>query len=262
MGDMTEDRVYDADAGTTEVVVAAGVGVMSVSVSAGRIGRFGVARRCSPRDVAAGDGRLAVATAEDVLLRHEGAFEPAGFGPAVAVGIRKSVLAADDRGGIARLDRETGDWTVLGRVDAGVRAIDGPLLATDSGVYRVVGDGDDAAVEPAGLETANDVAARGPLAATDAGLYALGNGWMRALEGRFGAVAAASRERAYAVGESFYRRHGGHWGAVDLPVDDPVVDAAVADRAYAITEGGTLLAGPEWRFRSLGVAGIAGIAAV
>jgi hypothetical protein len=263
MGDMAEDRVYDDDAGTTEVVVAAGIGVVSVSVSAGRVGRFGVARRCSPRDVAADESRLAVATAEDVLLRREGAFEPAGFGPAVAVGVRGGgVLAADEDGRIARRDPGADAWTDVDTVDASVRAIDGSLVATDAGVYRVRGDGDDAAVEPAGLETANDVAARGPFAATDAGLYALGNGWMQALGGRFGAVAAASREHVYAAGEGFHRRRDGDWRAVELPTDETIADVTVAERAYAITGAGTLLVGPEWRARSLGVGDVAGIAVV
>jgi hypothetical protein len=269
MSDITEKRVHDDDAGTTEVIVAAGIGVVSVSVSAGRIGRFRVAHRCSPRDVAAGDGRLAVATAEDVLLRREGEFTPAGFGPAVAVGTHEgAVLAAGDDGRIARHDHDADGWTDtdtldadgwtgIDTLDARVRAIDGALLATDAGVYRV---GDDAAIRAAGLDAATDVAAAGPYAATDAGLYTLGNGWMRAIEDSIEAVAAASREHAYAVGGGLYGHHDGDWRAVDLPADRPVADVAVDEHAYAITEGGTLLAGPDWRSRSLGVAEVAGIA--
>jgi hypothetical protein len=272
MSDITEKRVHDDDTGTTEVIVAAGIGVVSVSVSAGRIGRFGVAHRCSPRDVAAADGRLAVATAEDVLLRREGAFTPAGFGPAVAVGVHEgAVLAADGDGRIARHDHgadgrtdadalDADGWTDTDTLDTWVRAMDGPLLATDTGVYRV--GGDDAAIRPAGLNAATDVAAAGPYVATDTGLYTLGNGWMRTMEDPIEAVAAASREHAYAVGEGLHRHHDGGWRVVDLPPDRSVADVAVDEHAYAITEGGTLLAGPDWRSRSLGVAEVAGIAVV
>jgi len=279
MNDITEKRVYDDDAGVTEVFVAAGIGVVSVSISADRVGRFGVVRRCSPRDVAGGDGLLAVATDEDVLVRdHRGptsdddAFASTAFGPASAVGVRNgTVLAGDGDGRIVRRGGE--GWADVGTIDASVVAIDGPLLATDDGVYRVRGEGDDTAVEPAGLEAANDVAARGPFAAADDGLYALGNGWMREVEGRFGAVAATSREHAHAAvlpedtddarqhsDGAFYERHDGGWRAVDLPVEGPIADVAEGERPYALTIEGTLLIGPEWRSRSLGVDDIVGIA--
>jgi hypothetical protein len=266
MTDIAEKRVHDDDAGTTEVVIAAGIGVVSVSASSGRIGRFGVVHRCSPRAVAAGGDLLAVATTEDVLCRRTDAFVPTGFGPAVAVGVHEgAVLAADDGGRIARREVDGDGWTAVGTVDASVRAIDGPLLATDAGVYRVRTD--DAAIDAAGLESANDVAAGGPFVATDAGLYVLGNGWMEVLAGRFDAVAATTRERACAAGSEgddasagAFVREGGEWRSVDLPTDQVVADVAMADRAYAITEAGTLLAGPEWRSRSLGVDGVVGMA--
>ena len=267
MSDMTEDRVYGNDAGTTEVFVAAGIGVVSVSVSADRIGRFGVTRRCSPRDIAGGDGRLAVAAEEDVLVRQEGEFVRTGFGSAVAVGVHGgAVLAADPDGRVAR--RAGGKWSTLATLDASVRAIDGPLLATDRGVHRIGGDGDGNddgdVIRPAGLEAVNDVAARGPYAATDEGLYTLGNGWMAEIEGQFGTV-AASREHAYAAGSpragdaGLHERRDGGWRPVDLPIDGAVADV-VGGRGYAITERGTLLSAPDWRSRSLGVRGVVGIA--
>jgi hypothetical protein len=263
MGDMAEDRVYGDDGGTTEVIIAAGIGIVSVSVSGDRIGRFGVTQRCSPRDVAAADGLLAVATEENVLLRREGTFAPTGFGPAVAVGVGDGgLLAADGDARIARRGYDGDTWSTVGIVDGDVLAIDDALLATDAGVYRVHGEGEDASIRPAELEAANDVAARGPFAATDAGLYALGNGWVRAIDGRFDVVAAASREHACAAGKAFYERNGGDWRVVDPPTDDPVVGVAVGKRTYVITEGGALLVGPEWRSRSLGVDGVAGIAVV
>jgi len=269
MGDMAEDRVYRDDAGTTEVVVAAGIGVVSVSVANGRIGRFGVSHRCTPRDIAAAPALLAVATDENVLLRQEGAFVPSGFGPAVAVGIREgAVLAATADGRIARLADGEGAWTDLGTVDAEVHAMDGALLATDAGVYRLRSDGDRVTIRSAGLAAANDVASRGPFAATDTGLYVLKNGWMQAMESRFTAVAAASRERAYAVSRATEATCGtavqeyaeGDWRTIDTPADGPVADVALAESAYAITESGTLLVAPEWRSRSLGVDGVVGIA--
>jgi hypothetical protein len=261
VSDITEKRVYGDEAGVTEVVVAAGIGVVTVSVSAGRIGRFGVTHRCSPRDVAAGDGLLAVATDESVLRREGEEFVTTGFGPAVAVGIREgAILAADEDGRVARLGHGGNAWTDVGTVDADVRSIDGPLLATDAGVYRSSTEGDDTTIEPAGLDAANDVAARGPYVATDGGLYALGNGWMRAIEGEFETVAAASRERACAAGGRVYEREGGTWRAIDRSTADPVVDVAVGDRGYAVTESGTLLAGHDWGSRSLGVREVVGVA--
>jgi hypothetical protein len=268
MTDITEKRVHDDDTGATEVIVAAGIGVVSVSVSAGRVGRFGVTHRCSPRDLAAGEGRLAVATDRDVLVREDEGFVATGFGPAVAVGTRTgAILAADADGTIARLKH--GDtWTGLGAVDTGVLAIDGSLLATGGGVYRIRGEGGDATLKPAGLETANDVAARGPYVATEEGLYALGNGWTEAIKGEFVSVTATSRERACTAGcgdrsgGTVYDRDEAGWQAVDLSTDRSVVDVALGTRAYAVTENGTLFAGPEWRSRSLGVDGVVGITVV
>jgi hypothetical protein len=261
VSDITEKRVHDDDAGATEVIVAAGIGIVSVSVSAGRIGRFGVTHRCTPRDVAAGDGILAVATDEAVLRREGEEFVTTGFGSAVAVGVRDgTVLAAGENGRIARLEHGGGAWTDVGTVNADVRSINGPLLATDAGVYRLGTEKEDTTIEPAGLDAVNDVAARGPYAATEEGLYALGNGWMQVIEGQVGAVAAASRERACAAGEGVYEREGGTWRAVDLPTTDHVVDVAMGERAYAVTGSGTLLAGHDWRARALGVHEVIGVA--
>jgi hypothetical protein len=260
MSDITEKRVHDDDAGATEVVVAAGIGIVSVSVSGGHIGRFGVAHRCTPRDVAGGEGVLTVATEEGVLRREGEAFVATGFGPAVAVGVREgSILAAGEGGRIARLERGGDAWTDLGTVDAAVRAVDGALVATEAGVYRVRTGRDGGAVEPVGLDAANDVAARGPYAATGTGLYALGNGWMEAIEGEFRAVAAASRERVCAAGDGVYVRDGDGWRTVDRSTADAVVGVAMGDRAYAVTGSGTVLAGHDWRSRSLGVREVVGI---
>ena len=260
MSDITEKRVHGDETGATEVFVAAGVGVVSVSVSAGRIGRFGLVHRCTPRDIAVGEGVLAVATDESVLRREGEEFVTTGFGPAVAVGVRGgTILAAGEDGQIARRERDGDTWTDL-TLDADVRSIDGLLLATDAGVYRIRTEDGGETVGPVGLDAVNDVAARGPYAATDTGLYALGNGWIRALEGKFETVAAASRERACATGGSVHERVGGTWQVVDHPTADHIVDVAMGDRGYAVTERGTLLAGYDRGSRSLGVREVVGVA--
>jgi hypothetical protein len=267
MSDMAEDRVYEEDAGAREVFVAAGIGVVAVSVSADRIGRFGVARRCSPRDVAAGDGLVAVATGEDVLVRQveseagdgDETFSRTGFGPAEAVGIRDgSILAAGNGGEIAVASE--GAWTTIGRVGGNVAAIDGSLIATDAGLYRIEADGSAERVRVGGFEVVNDVAAAGPFVATDAGLYALREEWQWELEGPCRAVSAASPDRAHAAGRGLYTCRDGDWTAVRTGGSEEVVDVATGERGYAVTEEGTLLVGPEWRSRALGLSDVVGIA--
>lgn len=278
--DVEEKRVYGDRTGKAELLVAASIGVVSVDVSGGRVGRFGVAHRCDPADVAAAGGRVAVATGEDVLLREPGdeAFEATGFGPAVAVGFDGDApVAAGPDGRVARLDAGPGGdpapdadagWTDLGHLDAEVRAVDGRILAAADGVHRLPG------LDFAGLDDARDVAATGPLAATGDGLYSLGNGWMDELEGEFlvaavggGRTRAATARTATAhaaTADAFYERLAGEWSAVDLPVDDPVADVAYGEAAYAITEHGSLIAGGEdgWHAQHLGVGGVVGCALI
>lgn len=266
MSDMAEDRVYGEGADARAVFVAAGIGVVAVSVSADRIGRFGVAHRCSPRDIAGGDGLVAVATDEDVFVyetvRDAGSraekFEGTGFGPAEAVGIRDgSVLAASDGGEVAV---GAGDeWTSIGRIEGNVVAIDGSLVATDAGLYRIEDDGGATRVRAGGFEVVTDVAADGSFVATDAGLYALSEAWQWELEGPCRAVSAASLERAHAACRWLYVRRDGDWNAARTGESGQVVDVATGDRGYAITEEGTLLVGPEWRSRALGLAEVVGI---
>lgn len=281
MGDIEEKRVYGDRAGKAELLVAAAIGVLEVEVSGARVGRFGIAHRCDPVDVAAGGGRVALATDEDVLVREPGndGFEATGFGPAVAVGFDGGVpVAAAPDGRVARLaiddEGAAGDrsddgheaprgWADLGLLDAEVRAVDGRLLAAADGVYRLPG------LEYAGLDDARDVAAAGPLAATGDGLYSLGNGWMDVLEGTF-EVAVASRDRARAARahaatpEAFYERRSGEdgWRTVELPVEEPVVGVAYGEVPYVVTEDGSAVAEDEdgWRAHSLGVEGVVGCA--
>lgn len=260
MDDIEEKRVFGERAGGTSLLVAAAVGVLSVGVSADRVGEFGVAHRCSPTDVAAAGGLVAVASDDDVLVRPPGGedFEPTGFGPAVAVGVETEgeVVAASDDGRLARLvtDATEPSWTDLGHLDAAVRAIDPPLLAAADGLHRLPG------LDYVGLEDANDVAAAGPLAATGEGLYSLGNGWMDELDGDF-RVAATDGERAHAAtGSALFERRDGDWREVDLPADGRVVDLAYVAVPFAVTRDGVVLAegGDGWRATPLGVDGVVG----
>ena len=241
------------------------------------VGGFTLQRRCTARDVAASAGRLAVATAEDVLVGTTDGLEPTGFGPATAVGYHDGPVAA----GEGRLARYEDGWETLIRL-ADVRAIDGDLVAAASGVHRLDGT-------PLGLEAVNDVSTAGrPLAATDAGLYYLANGWMTAVEGPFRAVARdADGETAHAAGERLYEREAerseasdessgrtdhregrhasrenGDWRPVELPVDERVAGVAYGEATYAVTAGGTFLAdaGDGWRHRSLGLPDVTGVA--
>ena len=165
---------------------------------------------------------------------------------------------ADDAEGAvdADVDAHGPAWTELGYIDAGIRAIDGRLLAAADGVYRLP------ALDFAGLDDARDVAAAGPLAATGDGLYSLGNGWMDELEGAFQAVTSDGRNAHAATQEAFYERRAGDWRAVELPEDGRVVDVAYGDAVYAVTADGSVVAEGEdgWRSHPLGVDGVVGCA--
>ncbi|PSQ43614.1 hypothetical protein BRD14_02855 [Halobacteriales archaeon SW_5_68_122] len=295
---LDEKRVYADREEATTAFVAAGAGVARVEVSADIVGEFALQRRCTARDVAASAGRLAVATAEDVLVGTVDGFEPTEFGPATSVGYHEGLVAA----GGERLARYHDDgWETLAEL-ADVRAIDGDLVAAADGVHRLDGT-------PLGLEAVNDVSTAGrPLAATDAGLYYLANGWMTAVEGSFRAVARdADGETAHAAGERLYEREserseasdepsgrrearakraprtgerraeraastdhreGRHasredeWRPVEVPVEKPVAGIAYGEATYAVTADGTFLAdaGDGWRHRSLGLPDVAGVA--
>ena len=265
---LEEKRVYAATSGRTEAFVACGVGLARVAVSDALVGEFGLVRRGDARDVAAGAGHLVLADDEDVHLAagtedDEPAFEPAGFGPATAVGVGvggsdRGVVAAGE-GRVARFDGE--GWTTLCELD-GVRAIDGDLLAAESGVHRLDGT-------HVGLDSARDVSSAGlPYAATRGGLYYLGNGWMDAHEGDFRVVASDGERTHAAADETLYERVGApdEWAAVDLSVEGRVVGVAHAETTYAVTAEGTLLAYDPaegaWRDRTLGLADARAIAVV
>lgn len=273
MSTITEKRVYADREGALEAYVASPVGVVRVRVNADVVGEFGLVARCDASDVDAGDGSLAVATAEDVLTapRESGdapadevAFEGTGFGPATAVGFADgTLLAASDDGSVAW--RRAGSWETLASLAASVRAIDGELVGAADGVYRAR----EGELDHAGLADVRDVSAAGvPLAATADGLYRLGNGWMKVLDGPVDAVAADPRtdpgslDRAHAAaGSTLYEHDDGEWRVL-AEADRPIVAVAHGEAVYAVTESGTFLAvgddGP--RSRSLGVADVAGLA--
>jgi len=263
---LDEKRMYGGKRPETTVYVAGGMGLTRVAVAGDQVGRFELASRDPVRDVAGGNGRLLVATEEDVLVGTGEAFEPTGFGPATAVGLNGArPLAAAPDGEVALLRGD--EWEPVGAVSE-PRAIDGGLLAAGDGVYRVTaGEGDVDGHAGSGLELlregpATDVAAAGSYAACPDGLYELPDQRLR--DGAHTAVAAeAAGERAHAVadGDLFARRDG--WGRCTLPVDESVVDIAYGESVYAVTGVGSLLvdADPEqtpdghggWRSRALGV---------
>jgi hypothetical protein len=286
-----EKRVFSSKAGKTVVFVATGVGVVVVDVSDDRVGGFAVDHRCAARDVAGRDGRIAVATDADVLLAP--GYEPTGFGPARAVGLADDrVVAVGEDGRVATLpfdatptpdtdldsdpnldsdpdldsdsdpDGGGGSWRTVGTV-ADVRAVDGRLVATDEGVFRVAG-GD---LRPAGLADVRDVAAGGPFAATGTGLFSLGNGWLEIEGGAWDVVdATVDGERAHAAGDAgVWRRtavDGGEWRPVDLPGDAPVGFAYGDGFVCTVTVDGTFLvdAGDGPRAQTLGLHDVGGVA--
>lgn len=294
MDSIEEKRVYGDREGAIEVYVASSIGVVRVRVAGDTVGEFGLCDRCNARDIAATDGAVAIATDEDVgILRLESrtgdeaadgsaddpTFVDAGFGPAVAVGYDGTdLVAAGPEGDVARLrsavdpDAAGRDWEFLeSDVVATVRSIDGDLVGTDTGVYRVHEGG----LDHAGLTDVRDVSAAGvPLAATADGLYKLGNGWMRTLEGGFETVAADPRTergrltRAHAVsGETIYEHDPDEetWLEYDRS-SEPIVGIGYGETVYAVTERGAfLLATPDggtgaWRSQTIGVGDVTGLA--
>jgi len=268
MSDMAEDRVYADRTGDDTLFLACDAGVARVAVANGRVGRFGMDRRCTPRDLATGPDWLAVATNEDVLVRRpDGEYVATGFGPAVAVGADGTdVLVADAEGGIARCLDPTDDdpeCLPIADVDAPIRAIDGRLVAAGDGVYRLTPDG----LDHAGLDDARDVSTAWlPLVATGEGLYRLGNGWLEARAGEATVVAGHPDGWAGAVIDGrTYEYAGDDWA--ELSLSEHPVALCHGERPYAVTADGTVLsrdpdALDEWRRRALGLPDVVAAVAV
>lgn len=242
------------------MLLAAEIGVVSVSVARGRVGGFGVRRRCRARDVAVVDGRVVAATADDVVVDGE----KTDFGTAVAVGGdgRGSALAADDGGGVSRWNGTT--WTPLGRITSAGTIAEGYVAASE-GLYRVERDGP--AREWAG--GVRDVAGGDrPVAATDSGVLERDGGWTDAIGVAARTVAVEPGGRGLAVGQGArLRRADGGWTRLpDLPTGTgtPVDCGVTADAAYVVTDAGTLhafgVSERSWRTHDLGVPGVGALA--
>ncbi|ELZ15916.1 hypothetical protein C478_04239 [Natrinema thermotolerans DSM 11552] len=275
MHSIEEKRVYGDREGAITAYVASAFGVVRVRVAGDTVGEFGLCERCEARGVATTDESVAIATGEDVRVAPledgdggEESFAETGFGPAVAVGADGGeLLAASPDGRVARRPAGATEWTTLtDETVASVRAIDGDLVGTEDGVYRI----HDGGLDHAGLTDVRDVSAAGvPLAATAEGLYKLGNGWMAVREGPFDAVSADPRSeqgtltRAHAVASEEVYGYAGddEWDA--LPdASEPIVDVGYGETVYAVTEDGTFLAAAEdgWRPHPIGVRDVTGLA--
>ncbi|WP_408956687.1 hypothetical protein [Natrinema sp. 74] len=287
MDSIEEKRVFGDREGALTAYVASAIGVVRVRVAGDTVGEFSLCERCTARGIAATPSSVAVATDEDVrafslkdgtdeagsdapVAAGDETFAETGFGPAVAVGYDGGdLLAAGPDGRVARRSRGTDEWTTLeSDFGAAVRAIDGDLLGTEDGVYRV----HDGGLDHAGLTDVRDVSAAGiPLAATADGLYKLGNGWLAVLEGAFETVAADPRSepgrlvRAHAVSDAVYEYAADdEWQPLEGASEpsDRVVDVGYGDTVYAVTADGTFLSASDggWRTRTLGVTDVAGLA--
>ena len=243
MSSLDEKRVHGANTQPTALFVASDIGLTRVAVAGERVGEIELRDRRPARDLTH-DGELAVATDEDVLIGE--ALAQTGFGPATAVGFRDGLVAAAPDGRVAR--RTDDEWHDVGTVET-VHAIDGDLLATDGGVYRLTDDG----LTHAGLDAVRDVATAGiPRAATATGLYRLGNGWMDDLDGDFRMV-SADGERAHAATPSEFYAHDDEWRPIGI--ERSVAAVAYAELVYAVAADGTLLIGTDddWRDHPLGI---------
>jgi hypothetical protein len=280
-----EKRVYAGSAGRTDAYVATGTGVVRVSLSADKVGAFDMVSRDPARDVAVlgRDGGaadlVAAATPEGLAVAAVGddpEFALVDDEPAVAVGSARgrdgTLTVARADGAVERVAFDEGETTVasttrLGSV-AEPRAVDGALIASADGVFRIGESG----LTDVGLDDARDVAGSGmPLAATGAGLYWLGNGWMTAREGDADAVAADGDGHAMAVVDGELLVHsdrGGEWGGeawavADLPVDETAVALGYGPGvSVAVTDAGSLCvdAGDGWRHQVIGVREVEGVA--
>lgn len=258
MDDIDEKRIFTEKTTERVAFVAAELGLLIVRLAADRVGDYGIAQRCSPHDLATSGTNIALA-AEDVYLGDETGIEPTDFGPSAAVGNHSGVVAASPEGDLARYTTSPPGWEALGTLD-GVTAIDGDLIGTESGVYRLP------ELTPVGLDQVRDIETNGiPLAATQTGLYRLGNGWMDVLAGDFQMVSGPADgdfPTYAATPTTCYEYRDGDWQSLELPTTAPIVDAAFGDCPYLLAADGTLIAnaGDGWRPHPVGITKAIGIA--
>ena len=284
MQTLTEKRVFGSKHGTTDLFVASDTGLLGVTVSADKIGEFGLAIRGETTAVAAGGAGILAGTPNGVQYSppdgastaQSRAFEAMGsdvddrivdltWGPDGPVAVTATRVWTPtgwptDTG--AAVDPDVA-WEIVGGDEPNeIRAVSGSLVAASDGVYRLV----DGGLDHVGLTAVRDIAAHGtPLAATDEGLFSLANGWQQVASGAFRRVGSDGHGHAHAIGDSVLHRSAStdDWVDDELPVDSPVVDVGYGGGVVAaITENGTLClaAGDGWRQQLLGVRGIAGIA--
>ncbi|PSP72226.1 hypothetical protein BRC86_12820 [Halobacteriales archaeon QS_3_64_16] len=275
MSSLDEKRVHDPNTEPERAVVASDTGTALCSIAGGRLGSASLVHRAVAADAATDGERIVLASEEAVLELDGGVIEELGYGPASAVSIddRGRVLAAGE-GGLARL--EDGEWHSIRPVGpngpAGeIRAIEGDLLASTAGVYRITSG----ELRYSGLGAARDVTSVGtPRAATDTGLYALGNGWLEEHNGEFSMIGAdpepsspGALGRAHAAGlGGLYEHVEAGWQRRAVPTEERVVDVAYGETTYAVTEDGTLLIADDgkgnerWRTHPLGLQGVRALA--
>ncbi len=278
MSSIDEKRVYGATEGKTDVFIATGMGVARVECSGDLVGGFGLVHRCVATDIAAKGNRLAVATDEDVLVWNRDEFDPAGFGPAHAVGYNDELIAA----GSGRISRSVeNDWSALGVSESGdkidVRAIDGDLIASSDGVYRLSDGANGVGYVPVGLNNARDVSSVPiPLVATATGLYQLKNGWVNVLDADVHLIESDGTRIHAATDEALYApcksentsEHQSHnaqsdeWERLELPVAEQIAGIGHGESTYAVTVDGTFLIESDdgWHTRSLGLSDVSGLA--
>ncbi len=262
---LSEKRVYADTRETTVAYAASEVGCCRVTVSGDQVGRISLPYTGPVRDVAGADGRLLLATEEDVHVGTDEETTATGFGESTTVGVGdgRTLSAAPD----GRLAELRGDrWVDMDYVN-GPRRFDGSWLATDGGVLRVGEEG----TEALGLADVTDIAAAGPYAVASGDLLRFDAGeWITVREGAADRVAANESQLHLIEGGILLTRTGNGWRRCDLPVDDPVVDVAYGEAAYAVTAEGTFLVDADprstpdgtggWRHRTLGVTGVTALA--
>ena len=266
MSSLDEKRVYASVTDPETAIVASETGVASVSIAGGHVGSVSLRYRDPAVDVATHEKRVVVATDACVCELADGDVRDLG-GPqptnVIAIDDQGRILAGSD-GTLSR--RSDGEWHRLGSAD-GIRAIDGDLVASSEGVFRIAGE----ELRYSGLDDVFDVASAGtPHAATAGGLYALANGWTQVVDDSVSVVAAdsgaanpGSPGRAHALSATHaYEHTASGWQQCPLPTEERVVDVAYGEEIYAITENGTFLVddGGHWRTHPLGLRGVRALA--